>query len=69
MEIWLGCVACIKGSLSTMSVSHWLSRFQLMRAPQRVFFNGSLPIFTFVVKGCSLRNISVPPKVKFLLTS
>ena len=67
--IRLGWLQETRGSLSTMLVSHWLSRFQLMCAPHRVFFRGSLPMFTLVVRGCSFRNISVPPMVRFLLAS
>ena len=65
----LGCVHCMSGSLSKILVSHWLSFFQLRCTPQSVFFNGSLPMLTFVVRGCSFRYISVPPKVRFLLSS
>ena len=56
-----GCVQWSRGILLSMRVSHWLSVFQLMFAPQRVFFSGSEPMTTFDVSACSLRCCSVPP--------
>ena len=48
-----------------MRVSHWLSVFQLMLAPHRVFFSGSEPMETFDVRACSDRCCSVPPICRF----
>ena len=56
-----GCVQCRKGNLSNILVSHWLSCFQLIFTPQRVFFNGSEPMVTFEVSVCSVRCCMVPP--------
>ncbi len=59
-EICDGCVQCRKGSLLSISVSHWLSFFQLMFKPQRVLLSGSEPMLTFVVRACSDRCCIVP---------
>ncbi len=59
----------MSGILSIRFVSHWLSFFHDRLTPHSVFFSGSSPIFTFVVSGCSFRNMNVPPTMKSLLTS
>ena len=68
-EICDGWVQCSSGSLSSMRVSHWLSVFQFMFSPHKVFFSGSEPMVTFDVSVCSLRCCSVPPIWKFLVKS
>ena len=65
-EICEGCVQCKSGSLSSIFVNHWLSVFQLMFNPHRVFFKGSEPMTTFEVRACSERCWNVPPIWKFL---
>ena len=61
-----GCVTLRPGSRSSMLVSHWLSRFHAILSPHRVFFKGSSPIDTLLVRGFSLRYMRVPPSWKFL---
>jgi hypothetical protein len=64
MFIFDGAVASTKGNLSTILVSHWLSRFHDAFSPHRVFEIGSSPIATLVVIGFSPRCIMVPPNWK-----
>ena len=61
-----GCVRWSNGSLSSILVSHWLSRFQLTLMPQRVLLSGSAPIATLFVSDCSERCCMVPDSWKFL---
>ena len=49
-----------------MSVSHWLSCFQLMFSPQSMLLSGSLPMVTFEVSDCSLSFWNVPLSWKSL---